>query len=96
LRYRRSKISAVLSIACLSQKRLAIDPRVVVGSGSCPDKDTADSGPSLGLRLCFTSVSPESDRVSEALVKAIERDYARLSVLPDAERDQLLPSWLED
>lgn len=61
-------------------------------------KDTLDIATTLGLRLCFTPVrSPESNGVSEAFVKTFKRDYARLSVLPDAETViAFLPSWLED
>ena len=52
----------------------------------------------LGLRLAFTPVrSPESNGLSEAFVKTLKRDYARLAILPDAETViRLLPGWFED
>ena len=52
----------------------------------------------LGLKLCFTPVrSPESNGIAEAFVKTFKRDYARLSILPDAETViALLPAWFED
>ena len=61
-------------------------------------KDTLDVATALGLRLCFTPVrSPESNGISEAFVKTLKRDYARLSILPDAETViELLPKWFED
>jgi transposase InsO family protein len=41
--------------------------------------------------------SPESNGVSEAFVKTLKRDYARLTLLPDAETVlRLLPGWIED
>ena len=49
-------------------------------------KDTLDTATALGLKLCFTPVrSPESNGIAEAFVKTFKRDYARLSILPDAE-----------
>jgi transposase InsO family protein len=61
-------------------------------------KDTLDTAMALGLRLCFTPVrSPESDGIAEAFVKTFKRDYARLSILPDAATViALLPAWFED
>ena len=52
----------------------------------------------LGLKLCFTPVrSPESNGIAEAFVKTFKRDYARLSILPDATTViALLPAWFED
>jgi transposase InsO family protein len=48
-------------------------------------KDTLDTATALGLQLCFTPVrSPESNGIAEAFVKTFKRDYARLSILPDA------------
>jgi len=36
----------------------------------------------LGLRLAFTPVRlPESNGISEAFVKTLKRDYARLTIL---------------
>ena len=49
-------------------------------------KDTLDTATALGLKLCFTPVrSPESNGIAEAFVKTSKRDYARQSILPDAE-----------
>ena len=61
-------------------------------------KDTLDTATALGLTLCFTPVrSPESNGIAEAFVKTFKRDYARLSILPDAETViALLPAWFED
>jgi len=61
-------------------------------------KDTLDTATALGLQLCFTPVrSPESNGIAEAFVKTFKRDYARLSILPDAETVlALLPAWFED
>jgi hypothetical protein len=51
----------------------------------------------LGLNLCFTPVrSPESSGIAEAFVKTFKRDYARLSILPDAPTViMLLLTWFE-
>src|SRR6185295_16617550 len=61
-------------------------------------RDTLDTATALGLRLCFTPVrSPESNGICEAFVKALKRDYARLSILPNSQTVfALLPSWFED
>src|SRR5580704_14286590 len=61
-------------------------------------KDTLDTATALGLQLCFTPVrSPESNGLAEAFVKTFKRDYARLSILPDAKTViALLPAWFED
>jgi transposase InsO family protein len=61
-------------------------------------KDTLEVATALGLHLCFTPVrSPESNGICEAFVKTLKRDYARLSILPDAETViALLPAWFED
>ena len=61
-------------------------------------KQTSETATALGLRLAFTPVrSPESNGISEAFVKTLRRDYARLSILPDAETAMwLLPGWFED
>jgi putative transposase len=49
-------------------------------------KDTLDTATASGLKLCFTPVrSSESNGIAEAFVKTFKRDYARLSILPDAE-----------
>ena len=61
-------------------------------------KQTAQTATALGLLLAFTPVrSPESNGVSEAFVKTLKRDYARVTLLPDAETVlRLLPGWIED
>ena len=61
-------------------------------------KDTLDTATALGLKLCFTPVrSPESNGIAEAFVKTFKRDYARLSILPDAKTViALLAAWFED
>ena len=60
--------------------------------------DTADTAKALGLTQLFTPVrSPESNGMSEAFVKTLKRDYARVTILPDAETIlALLPAWVED
>ena len=61
-------------------------------------RDTADTARALGLTLLFTPVrSPESNGMSEAFVKTLKRDYARVTILPDAATIlALLPLWIED
>ena len=61
-------------------------------------RETAQIAAALGLRLAFTPVrSPESNGISEAFVKTLKRDYARLTLLPDAKMVlRLLPGWIED
>lgn len=61
-------------------------------------RDTADTARALGLTLLFTPVrSPESNGMSEAFVKTLKRDYARVTILPDADTIlALLPVWIED
>jgi putative transposase len=61
-------------------------------------KETAQIATALGLHLAFTPVrSPESNGIGEAFVKTLKRDYARVSLLPDAETVlRLLPGWIED
>jgi transposase InsO family protein len=61
-------------------------------------RETLDFAAALGLVPCFTPVrSPESNGVSEAFVKTLKRDYARVQPRPDAATvlDQL-PGWIED
>jgi hypothetical protein len=60
--------------------------------------NTLDIATALGLKLYFTPVrSPESNGIAEAFVKTFGRDYARLSILPDAATViTLLPDWFED
>lgn len=52
----------------------------------------------LGLVPCFTPVrSPESNGVSEAFVKTLKRDYARVQPRPDADTVlERLGSWIAD
>ena len=61
-------------------------------------KDTLDLATALGLRLAFTPPrSPESNGLAEAWVKTLKRDYARVTLLPDAQAAlSLLPSWIDD
>lgn len=61
-------------------------------------KDTADTARALRLTLLFTPVrSPESNGMSEAFVKTLKRDYARVTILPDADTIlAFLPVWIED
>lgn len=61
-------------------------------------RDTADTARALGLSLLFTPVrSPESNGMSEAFVKTLKRDYAKINILPDADTIlALLPGWIED
>ncbi|KKN63828.1 hypothetical protein LCGC14_0498120, partial [marine sediment metagenome] len=60
--------------------------------------DTADTATALNLKQLFTPVrSPESNGMSEAFVKTLKRDYARVTILPDADTIlALLPEWIED
>lgn len=60
--------------------------------------DTRDFAVALNLVACFTPVrSPESNGVSEAFVKTLKRDYARIHPRPDAATVlQQLPAWIED
>lgn len=61
-------------------------------------RETATTATALGLTLAFTPVrSPESNGISEAFVKTLKRDYARCTILPDAETTlRLIPEWIED
>lgn len=61
-------------------------------------RDTRDFAAQLNLTPCFTPVaSPESNGMSEALVKTIKRDYVRVRPLPDAAAalDQIA-GWFDD
>ena len=41
--------------------------------------------------------SPESNGISEAFVKTLKRDYARLTIMTDAQTVMaFLPDWFED
>jgi putative transposase len=61
-------------------------------------RDTLDFAAALGLMPCFTPVrSPESNGVSEAFVKTLKRDYARIQPRPNALTVlQQLPAWIDD
>jgi putative transposase len=61
-------------------------------------KETADTARALGLSLLFTRVHcHESIGMSEAFLKSLKRDYASVSILPDAASIlALLPDWIED
>jgi transposase InsO family protein len=52
----------------------------------------------LGPQALFhASALPESNGIAEAFVKTFKRDYARPSILPDAETlIAPLPAWFED
>src|SRR5262245_50522022 len=50
-------------------------------------RETLEFAAALGLVACFTPVrSPESNGVSEAFVKTVKRDYARINPTPDRAR----------
>ena len=61
-------------------------------------RETLDFAAALSLVPCFTPVrSPESNGVSEAFVKTLKRDYARIQPRPDALTVlQQLPAWIDD
>ena len=61
-------------------------------------KDTLDTATALGLRLAFTPArSPESNGLAEAFVKTLKRDYAKVTLLPDAATILgLVAAWIED
>ena len=61
-------------------------------------KDTQIFARQLGLKPCFTPVqSPQSTGISEAFVKALKRDYVRVTPLPDAQAVlDLVGEWIED
>jgi len=61
-------------------------------------RETATTAVALGLRLAFTPVrSPQSNGISETFVKTLKRDYARNTILTDAETVMaLLPKWFDD
>ena len=61
-------------------------------------KDTLEVATALGLRLAFTPPrSPESNGIAEAFVKTLKRDYAKVTLLPDAATIlRLLATWIED
>ena len=61
-------------------------------------RETRDFALALNLTACFTPVrSPESNGVSEAFVKTLKCDYARIQPRPDALTVLAqLPGWIED
>jgi hypothetical protein len=61
-------------------------------------RETLEFVVALALVPCFTPVrSPESNGVSEALVKILKRDYARIQPRPDALTVlEQLPAWIDD
>jgi putative transposase len=61
-------------------------------------RETLEFAAALALVPCFTPVrSPESNGVSEAFVKTLKRDYARIQPRPDALTVlQKLPTWIDD
>jgi putative transposase len=61
-------------------------------------RPTLETAAALGLTLLFTPVrSPESNGMSESFVKTLKRDYARVTILPDAATILAkLPDWIED
>jgi putative transposase len=61
-------------------------------------QETLGFAAALSLVPCFTPVrSPESNGVSEAFVKTLKRDYARIQPRPDAVAVlQQLPAWVDD
>ena len=61
-------------------------------------KDTQIFARQLGLKPCFTPIqSPQSNGISEALVKPMKRDYVQVTPLPDAQTVLgLIEGWIED
>ena len=60
--------------------------------------ETRQFATQLNLVSCFTPVaSPQSNGMSEALVKTIKRDYVRVTAIPDARTAlDLIAGWFED
>ena len=92
-----------LMVACVERRfgatRTAHTVEWLSDNGSAyRSKDTLDTATALGLRLAFTPArSPESNGIAEAFVKTLKRDYARLTLLPDARTIlALVPAWIED
>ena len=99
LRRNGARSDDCLRRASVRDQQDATSRRVLSVNGSAYiAKDTLDTATALGLQLCFTPVrSPESNGIAEAFVKTFKRDYARLSILPDAATViALLPAWFED
>ena len=92
-----------LMLACVEQRfgtcRALHPVQWLTDNGSAyAARDTRDFAVALNLVACFTPVrSPESNGVSEAFVKTLKRDYARVQPRPDALTVLAqLPSWIED
>ena len=92
-----------LMLACVEQRfgtcRAPQPVQWLADNGSAyTARDTRDFAAALNLVAYFTPVrSPESNGISEAFVKTLKRDYARIHPRPDALTvlDQL-PGWIED
>src|SRR5262249_11488260 len=98
LRRNGARSDDCLRQASVRDQQDATSCRMVVNGSAYIAKDTLDTATALGLQLCFTPVrSPESNGIAEAFVKTFRRDYARLSILPDAATViALLPAWFKD
>lgn len=80
-----------------------VERRFGTASTASPVEWLADNGAAytataLGLRLAFTPPrSPEGNGIAEAFVKTLGRDYARVTILPDAPTTlALVPGWITD
>lgn len=92
-----------LMLSCVERRFTALRaPRPVqwlADNGSAyTARETLDFAAALSLVPCFTPVrSPESNGISEAVVKTLKRDYARVQPRPDALTVLAqLPGWIED
>ncbi len=67
-------------------------------SSPCTALETRRFATQLGLLPCFTPVaSPQSDGVSESLVKTFKRDYVRVKPLPSAANSLgQIAGWFEN
>lgn len=72
----------------------------MLSDNGSPDiaKDTQIFARQLGMKPCFTPVrSPQSNGISEAVVKTLKRDYVQVTPLPDAHAVLgLIDAWIED
>lgn len=92
-----------LMLACVERRFSAIRaPHPVqwlADNGSAyTARETLDFAAALSLVPCFTPIrSPESNGISEAFVKTLKRDYARVQPRPDALSVLTqLPGWIDD
>ena len=92
-----------LTLACVQRRFNALRARHPVqwladNRSAYAARETIDFATGLALVPCFTPVhSPESNGVSEAFVKTLKRDYARIQPRPDALTVlQQLPAWIHD